>query len=96
MNKFGDLIRSKRESSNMLLRHLASDLDIDTGMLSKIERGEKLAKREQVVQLAELFKLDEGELLSFWLADQVYSLVGGEKDALTVIKLVEQELINNK
>ncbi|WP_287827135.1 helix-turn-helix transcriptional regulator [Bacteroides sp.] len=96
MNKFGDLIRSKRENNNMLLRHLASDLDIDTGMLSKIERGEKLAKREQITQLAELFKLDERELLSFWLADQVYNLVGDEKDALTVIKLVEQELKNDK
>ena len=96
MNKFGDLIRSKRESSNMLLRHLASELDIDTGMLSKIERGEKLAKRELITQLAELLKLDERELLSFWLADQVYNLVCEEKNALTVIKLVEQELINNK
>jgi hypothetical protein len=38
MNKFGDLIRAKREEQDMLLRHLSAELDIDTAQLSKIER----------------------------------------------------------
>lgn len=41
MNKFGDLIRSSREEKEMLLRHIAAELDVDTALLSKIERGEK-------------------------------------------------------
>jgi len=38
MNKFGYLTRPKREEQEMLLRHFA-ELDIDTAMLSKIDRG---------------------------------------------------------
>jgi len=41
MNKFGDLIRAKREEQEMLLRHLSAELDIDTAQMSKIERGEE-------------------------------------------------------
>ena len=63
MNKFGDLIRTNREKEEMLLRHLSAQLDIDTAMLSKIERGEKVAKKEHVKQLADIFKLDFNVLM---------------------------------
>ena len=96
MNKFGNLIRSKREEQEMLLRHLSADLDIDTAMLSKIERGEKTAKREHIESLAKLFKLDYNYLFSLWLADQVFQLVENEEQALKAIKIAEKELKVNK
>jgi transcriptional regulator with XRE-family HTH domain len=92
MNKFGDLIRSKREEQEMLLRHLSAELDIDTAMLSKIERGEKTAKREYIKSLAKLFKLDYNELFSLWLADQVFQLVENEEQALQALNIAEKEL----
>ncbi|OMP30069.1 helix-turn-helix domain-containing protein [Mangrovimonas sp. DI 80] len=94
MNKFGDLIRSKREEQEMLLRHLSAELDIDTAMLSKIERGEKTAKREHIETLAKLFKLDHNELFSLWLADQVFQLVENEEQALQALQIAENELKN--
>jgi transcriptional regulator with XRE-family HTH domain len=97
MNKFGDLIRSKREEQEMLLRHLSAQLDMDTAMLSKIERGEKTVKREHIKTLAKLFKLDCNYLFSLWLADQVFQLVENEKQALQALKIAEKELkINNE
>lgn len=92
MNKFGDLIRSKREEQEMLLRHLSAELDIDTAMMSKIERGEKTAKREHIVRLAKLFKLDHNELFSLWLADQVFQLIKNEEQALQALKIAEKEI----
>jgi predicted transcriptional regulator len=67
MNKFGDLIRAKREEKEMLLRHLSAALDIDTAQMSKIERGERTAKREHVQQLISIFKLNEAETTALWL-----------------------------
>lgn len=92
MNKFGDLIRSKREEQEMLLRHLSAELDIDTAMLSKIERGEKTAKREHIEPLAKLFNIDYNELFSLWLADQVFQLVENEEQALQALQIAEKEL----
>ena len=69
-------------------RQLAASLEIDTPMFSKIERGERRAKREQVLLLAELLEADVHDLLSVWLADQVYELVKDEEDAKEALQMV--------
>ena len=92
MNKFGDLIRAKREEQDMLLRHLSAELDIDTAQLSKIERGERTAKRVHVHQLIKIFKLNEAEAIALWLADQVYAVVANEDEALKALIVAEKEV----
>lgn len=92
MNKFGDLIRTKREEQEMFLRHLSAQLDMDTAMLSKIERGEKVAKKEHVKQLADIFKLDFDELMALWLADKIFLLLEDEEQALQALKVAEKEI----
>lgn len=64
----------------MLQRQLAAALEIDTPMYSKIERGERKAKRSQIPIMARLFEVDERELLTIWLADKVLDTVEGEDD----------------
>ena len=94
MNKFGYLIRTKREEQEMLLRHLSAQLDMDTAMLSKIERGEKIARKEHIKPLAKIFKLNYNELLSLWLADKIYLLIKDEKIALQALEIAEKEIKN--
>jgi hypothetical protein len=61
-------------------------------MLSKIERGERRAKKEQVSIFATIFSVKENELLSLWLADQVYEIVKDEGVALKAIQVAEEEV----
>jgi hypothetical protein len=67
-------------------------LEIDTATYCKIEKGERRAKREQVYIIAELLKADKDELLSFWLADQVYSVVKDEEHADKALNIVAKKL----
>lgn len=87
---FANQIKKLREENNLLQRQLASALEIDTPMYSKIERGDRLAKREQVVIIAKFLSTDENELLSLWLADKVLDVLTGEKElagkALDIVK----------
>jgi transcriptional regulator with XRE-family HTH domain len=96
MHKFGSLIRSKREENEMLLRHLAAKLDIDTAMLSKIERGERTAKRDHVDGLVNILSLNKTEAISLWLADQVYAVVADEEEALQALIVAEEEVKYHK
>ncbi len=64
----------------MLQRQLASLLEIDTPMFSKIERGDRRAKRTQVIQIANYFNIDEKELLTLWVADKVLDAVEDEEE----------------
>lgn len=75
---FGNAIRKLRDEQGILQRQLAAYLEIDTPMFSKIERGDRRAKREQVVKLAKYFHQDEKEMLALWLADKVLYALDGE------------------
>lgn len=90
---FGEHIKQLREQNQLLQRQVASVLEIDTAMLSKIERGERRAKREQIPILASLLKTNERELFTLWLADQVYDLIKEEENPTEILKVAEQEVI---
>ncbi|WP_163517674.1 helix-turn-helix domain-containing protein [Gelidibacter japonicus] len=53
----------------MLLRELAAAMQMDTAMLSKMERNERPFKKEDIIQLARIFKQPQKELITLWLAD---------------------------
>jgi len=86
----GRKIKQLREEKKLLQRQLSAELEIDTPMYSKIERGERKAKREQVIKMAKLFQADEKELLTLWLAGQVLEVVKDESEALNALETVKQ------
>ena len=91
----GNKIRSLRDEQGILQRQVAAYLEIDTPMFSKIERGDRRAKRSQVIQMATYFKVDEKEMLTLWLADKVLDALEGEDELnLTAIEIAKNELMN--
>lgn len=91
-NLFGTKIRSLREAQGLMQRHVAYHLDIDSPMLSNVERGERKARREWIPKLAQLLKANEDELLTAWLADRIQELVKDEKVAKDTIKTVANKM----
>ena len=53
----GNKIRSLRDEQGILQRQVAAYLEIDTPMFSKIECGDRRAKRSQVIHDAQVRKL---------------------------------------
>jgi transcriptional regulator with XRE-family HTH domain len=93
---FGNKIRILREEQKMLLRLLAPLLDMDTAQLSKIERGERNAKKETVLKLAEILKVIPDELVTLWLADQIYNVIKDENTALKAMMVAEESVKYSK
>lgn len=90
---FADKIRQLREDRKLLQRHLAAVLDMDTPMFSKIERGERPAKRTQVIAIAKILSTNETELLSLWLADKILGEIEDETEiADKALKIAQQNL----
>ena len=73
VNHLGQKIRELRESQNLLLRQVAAELEVDTALISKIERGDRNASKQQVIEIAKYLKANEEELLTLWLADKIES-----------------------
>ena len=92
----GNKIRSLRDEQGVLQRQVAAYLEIDTPMFSKIERGDRRAKRSQVIQMATYFKVDEKEMLTLWLADKVLGALEGEDELkLTAIETAKRVLMDD-
>jgi transcriptional regulator with XRE-family HTH domain len=91
-SQFGEKIRSLRENLGLFLRQVAPQLDMDTAQLSKIEKGMRQMKREQIPVIAQILKADKDELLTLWLADQVYEVVQDENLALKAMQVAEEKI----
>lgn len=90
---FGRKIKELRDEQGVLQRQLAALLEIDTPMFSKIERGDRKAKREQVIKMAEYFHQDVNEMLTLWLADKVLETVKNEDGInLAAIQIAKEEI----
>ncbi len=93
VNYLGQKIRELRESQNLLLRQVAAELEVDTALMSKIERGDRNASKQQVIEIAKYLKANEEELLTLWLADKIESTIVEEPTiAYQAMKIANKKL----
>ncbi|MCA1760928.1 MAG: helix-turn-helix domain-containing protein [Bacteroidales bacterium] len=93
MNHLGQKIRELREKQNLLLRQVAAHIEVDTALISKIERGERKASRQQVIEIAKYLKANEEELLTLWLADKIEAtFVEEPRIAYQAMKIANKKL----
>ena len=92
LRNFGETIRNIRESKGILLRQVAAAIEVDTALISKLERGERKAQREQVSKLAEFYDVQEDSLLVVWLSDKVLEIIAEEPLADQVLKQTQKRI----
>ena len=84
---FGETIKKQRESKGLLLRQVAAFLEVDTAFVSKLERNERNASREQVIKLAEFLETPPAQLLTVWLAEKIIGTINDDKQGEAALKL---------
>lgn len=91
LNSLGDKIRQARESKGLLLRQAAAFLEVDTALVSKLERGERRPQKEQVIKLAEFLNIKPEELLVLWMADKITDFITDDELGIKALDLVKKE-----
>ena len=91
MESLGATIRQLREDKKLPLRIVAAFLDIDQATLSKVERGQRKPTREQVIKMAEYFKVAASDLLVAWLSDKLVHELEDEEVALQALEMAEEK-----
>ncbi len=76
MNLFGEYLRNRREQLGLPLRKVAAELDIDTSILSKIERNERVATKEMLSTLAKTLEVQEKEIQIEFIQSTILSELG--------------------
>lgn len=96
MKSSGNILRELRENKQLPLRVVAAFLDIDPAIMSRIERGQRKASREQIIKLAGYFNVDENELLVAWLSDKIVYELADEQNAMEALKVAEEKVKYHK
>ena len=92
---FSETIKQLRIASGKRQAELARAIGVDVPAYSRFEHGERRPKREQVLRLARLFKVDANELVAQWLADEAYSRIAHDKMSGKAAALLCQMLDGN-
>jgi transcriptional regulator with XRE-family HTH domain len=71
MSTLSEILKSARVEKKIILRKVASELDIDQSLISKFEKGERKPTKEQLIKLADFYNLPKQELLINWFADKI-------------------------
>jgi transcriptional regulator with XRE-family HTH domain len=83
----GTYIRAARERQGMLVRELASELDMDTAMLSKMERSVRPFRKEDLKKLSSILNEEIETLYTHWLADKALRATENEEFQYEALEL---------
>lgn len=71
MSNLSEILKSAREEKKLILRKVASELDIDQSLISKFEKGERKPTKEQLIKLSDFYNLPKQDLLIEWYSDKI-------------------------
>ncbi len=86
MEKLSQILKSKREVKGLLLREVASKIDVDTALVSKIENDDRRPTKEQLKKLSKTLEIDFMTLSTLWHVEKIYEEIKDEKNVLDIVK----------
>lgn len=89
----GETIRALRKQRNEPLRIVAAAIEIDSTLLSKIERSERFPTDVQTTRLAEYFDISRDELTAQVIADRIVSAYGYQPTTLEAVRIVRERIV---
>ncbi len=92
MKLFGEIIKEKREEKGLFLRQVSALMELDQAIISKLERQERKASREQVLKFAEIYDLNPDDLIISWRSDKVAYELMNEENAEQILKVAETKV----
>jgi transcriptional regulator with XRE-family HTH domain len=92
MSSLGPYIRELRKGRAETLHQVSKGTDIDSPLLSKIERGDRLPTNEQIVRLAHYYGVAEADLKAQQTAEKILKEYGANETTFQAIQLVSEEL----
>jgi transcriptional regulator with XRE-family HTH domain len=89
---FGETTRTLRKQRGEPLRVVAAAVEIDSTLLSKIERGERFPTEAQVAKFSEYFGVPQEELAAKAIADRIISEYGYQSATLQAIQIIKERM----
>lgn len=90
---FGETVRRLREEKNLTLREVATELEVGTSMLGKIEKNNRKPTRQFIEKIARYFAVSPKELTIVFLSDKIaYQILDEQDIAPDILKVAEDKV----
>jgi HTH-type transcriptional regulator, competence development regulator len=89
----GQHFRELRTMKGETLHQVSKGTDIDSPMLSKIERSERMPTLEQLKKLCNYFEVSETNLKVLYTAEKILKEFGTNENTYKAIQLVNEQLV---
>jgi len=91
-SELGQYLRGLRKDKGQTLHQVSVGTDIDSPLLSKLERGERLPTDEQIKKLAKYFKVAETNLKVRATAERIIKEYGVNDTTYEAVNLVMEQI----
>jgi HTH-type transcriptional regulator, competence development regulator len=90
----GEKLKELWESKGLLQRQVASELDVDSAYISKMENNDKPVSKEHLKKISTLLEVPEDDLLTLWVGEKVEREIKNETFGKHGLEIVLKELNN--
>lgn len=90
--ELGQYLRRLRKERNETLHQVSKETDIDSPLISKLERGERLPTAEQIKKLSKHYKVPQAELKVMATAEKIIKDYGISATTYDAANLVMDQL----
>jgi HTH-type transcriptional regulator, competence development regulator len=91
-SELGQYLRELRKDKEQTLHQVSVGTDIDSPLLSKLERGERLPTDEQIKKLAKYYKVAETDLKVKATAERIIKEYGVNDTTYEAVNLVMEQI----
>ena len=91
-SELGQYIRNLRSKKGETLHEVSKGTDIDSPMLSKIERGDRMPTLEQLTRLCKYFKVAEADLKVMHTAEKIIKEYGVNETTYEAVRMVGEQI----
>jgi HTH-type transcriptional regulator, competence development regulator len=92
-SELGQFLRNLRKGKSETLHQVSKGSDIDSPMLSKIERGERMPTLDQLKKLCKYFKIAEADLKVMHTAEKIIKEYGVNETTYEAVRMVSEQII---
>lgn len=91
-SELGQYLRELRKGKEETLHQVSKVADIDSPLLSKLERGERIPTDEQIKKLAKYYKVAEADLKVKATAERIIKEYGLNDTTYDAVNLVMEQI----
>ena len=93
MKHLKDFLKENREKKGLLIREVAHAIHIDSALVSRYEKGERLPPQSSLQKFAETLDISESVLTKYWLEDKILEQIKPYAETKEAMAIVEEGMI---